>query len=448
MDKFFQALAALLPTGFAWPRDSNSVLMRVIRGLAGSFSELHDFCAATVKQWQPATTINRLAEWEEATGLPDACFTLPPVLLAPGRYVVSAAEIVSFARASTATYIDGAGIRQTAGVNVARYEGDSLVVEAAATNLATRSDEMDSALWVKSRLGPVVVNAAIGADGLMTLDKLVEDATAGQHRFTRTFVVTSAVTYTCAFDLLAGERTIVRLQYLNGADLVANNVIVINLLTGAFTATDPARTVVKALANGVWRVASTVTMTAIGTNLQPELSLADATGAFTYTGNGVSGIYAGAAQVEAAGFPSSYVPTVAAAVNRSADVVYLFASEEASRNLRKKLLLTRLAGPGLAYPDSSSGCTEAIVAVCAWLGYTATVTYNVPFRCGRDRVGDRLGQLDGVLYVNVALQSTLFRVGTSRVGQRLAEGTMNGGELACYLQRVVPARFQINVIFS
>ena len=72
MEKFFQALAALLPTGFAWPRDAGSTLMRVIRALAGTFSEHHDFTTEAVRQWQPATTVNRLAEWEAATGLPDS----------------------------------------------------------------------------------------------------------------------------------------------------------------------------------------------------------------------------------------------------------------------------------------------------------------------------------------------------------------------------------------
>lgn len=74
MDKFWQALAQLLPSGFAWPRDTASTLMRVLRGMAGSFDELHETTHEVVRQWQPVTTVNRLAEWEAATGLPDACF--------------------------------------------------------------------------------------------------------------------------------------------------------------------------------------------------------------------------------------------------------------------------------------------------------------------------------------------------------------------------------------
>jgi uncharacterized protein YmfQ (DUF2313 family) len=74
MDKFWQALAALLPTGFAWPRDPNSTLMRVLRGIAANLNELHLFIRLTTFEFFPHKTITRLAEWEEACGLPDACF--------------------------------------------------------------------------------------------------------------------------------------------------------------------------------------------------------------------------------------------------------------------------------------------------------------------------------------------------------------------------------------
>lgn len=196
MQKFFQARCRLLPTGFAWPRDPLSTLMAVIRGIAGHWAEVHDTITETVRQWQPATTVNRLAEWEEATGLPDACFGL----------------------------------------------------------------DQDMAL-------------------------------------------------------------------------------------------------------------------------------------------------------------------------------------------RRRLLLSRLRGPTLPYIDSSPCSPGAIEAICASLGYTATVKYNTPFRVGVNRVGDRLGALKGRLWITVTLTTEPFRVGVNRVGDRLRIGTLNGGELACYLRRIIPARFEVNVIF-
>lgn len=196
IEKFVQALACLLPTGYAWPRDPDSVLMRVLRGMAASFAALHDFSAKTLQQWQPHLTGQRLAEWEDATGLPNVCF---------------------------------------------------------------------------------------------------------------------------------------------------------------------------------------------GT--------------------------------------------------------------EQSADKRRAVLLAKLRGPQGAYTDSSPASPGGIEAICATLGYEASVSYNTPFRVGRNRCGERLGALDGKLYVRVTTQNTLLRVGSGRAGQRLIERTLTNAELECYLRAVVPARFELVVVY-
>lgn len=197
MEKFLQALQYLLPQGFAWPRHPDSTLMRVLRGIAASFDDLHRYIDSCVEQWQPYTTVNRLAEWEEATDLPDKCF--------------------------------------------------------------------------------------------------------------------------------------------------------------------------------------------------------------------------GAAQTDA---------------------------------LRRKLLLARLRGPRLPYADSSPAAPEAITSICASLGYQVSVVYNTPFRVGRNRVGDRLGKLDGILYVRVFVAVEPFRVGQNQAGDRLVQTAQDLAPLVCYLRRIVPARFSIDVTYA
>ena len=74
MSKYAQALAQLLPTGYAWPRDPDAVWMRVIDGVAASFEELDAVVEQAASEWLPHATRTRLDEWEEATGLPDPCF--------------------------------------------------------------------------------------------------------------------------------------------------------------------------------------------------------------------------------------------------------------------------------------------------------------------------------------------------------------------------------------
>lgn len=318
LEAWLQSLKALLPPGRAFTREPGSVLEKLLAGVAAQLLAGQLKVEGLIGEADPRQATTMLADWEQLLDLPDDCAAMQTQQLAPGKYDYQLEDLVTFSRASTATYVSG-GLRLTAAANVPRYEDGQLLIEAEGQNQTSRSDEIDSVLWVPSRLQPVMVNAAAGADGAMTLDKMIEDATNGTHRITRTYVVNVSTTYTVSFDVKPAERTLLRFQFINVASLVASNSILIDLATGIFTATDTSRTTVKALSNGVLRISNTVTTTAVGTSLQPELTLRDATGAVTYLGDGVSGIFVGAAQVEV-GAASSYIPTTAAAVSRSADV--------------------------------------------------------------------------------------------------------------------------------
>jgi len=107
---------------------------------------------------------------------------------------------------------------------------------------------------------------------------------------------------------------------------------------------------------------------------------------------------------------------------------------------RRYLLLMRLRGAALPFEDSSPAAPSVIEAMCLAVGYTVTVAYNTPLRVGH-RIGDRLGRLDGLLYLTVTLPSGRMRVGTARVGDRLIYGTKTSSDLACLLGRTLPARY-------
>lgn len=72
IERFTQALAALLPQGYAWPRHPDSVLMRVIRAIAGMHVDLDALTTGFTRQWLPQVTSTRLGEWEACCGLPDS----------------------------------------------------------------------------------------------------------------------------------------------------------------------------------------------------------------------------------------------------------------------------------------------------------------------------------------------------------------------------------------
>lgn len=465
MERFVQALAALLPTGFAWPRDAGSVWMRVLRALAGSFASLHDDVAEVVRQWQPHHAVARLAEWEEATGLPDTCFALPPRLLAPGLYDYGPGDLAAFSRASVGTYFDAAGVLQTAGVDVPRFTYnpatlalEGLLIETAATNKLLRSSEFDL-VWVKSGDITLTTNAKVALDGTASADLMTPRVGSGvstSRAVQQSIPATDQGYWTFSLyvcrqagvgDPVAWPRVAIRLYDsavgTNGATCSVNMTTLVpaapSINGGNWTA-PVAR--LEYVDDDWYRLSITVNVTTAITQLYTAFWL----GGYNGSDETAPPMYIWGAQLENAAGPSSHIPTGAAQVTRAADLAYLPPSDAEQQALRRKLLLARLRGPVLKYDDSSPASPGAIVAICAWLGYQAEVRYNTPFRCGH-QVGQPLGALDGKLYIIVTLQSRRFRVGMSRVGSRLLEGDLNGGELACYLQRVVPARYSINVIF-
>jgi uncharacterized protein YmfQ (DUF2313 family) len=77
-DDYVDALAALLPTGPAWPREYDSVLMTLVGGLSQIWGDVDDRAADLLeRESDPRETIELLPDWERAFGLPDPCYTAP-----------------------------------------------------------------------------------------------------------------------------------------------------------------------------------------------------------------------------------------------------------------------------------------------------------------------------------------------------------------------------------
>jgi uncharacterized protein YmfQ (DUF2313 family) len=117
---------------------------------------------------------------------------------------------------------------------------------------------------------------------------------------------------------------------------------------------------------------------------------------------------------------------------------------------RRSMLMERLRGVQGEYEDSCPGSPAAIASSIEAMGHSAAVVYNKPMRVGRSRVGGRLGALDGRLHVTVTLGTAAlpFRVGRSRVGSPLVDLSDQGNLISCFLKRIVPARFEINLVFE
>lgn len=103
----------------------------------------------------------------------------------------------AFSRASTATYVDAAGVIQTAGVNVPRYQDGVLMVETGTINSVLHSSDMTAGSWSKSSTA-IDPNTATAPDGSVTADTALVTASSSGGVFV-TFTVTASTAYTFSF---------------------------------------------------------------------------------------------------------------------------------------------------------------------------------------------------------------------------------------------------------
>jgi len=223
--------------------------------------------------------------------------------------------------------------RNVGGVFPPRFDYDpvtlaprGLLIEEQRVNLLLRSQEFDNAAWSKLR-SSVTANATTAPDGTVTADKLVEDTTASDTHFVlQSQTASSSTTYTYSVFLKAGERTRASLQDGAGSNAIGN----FDLSNGTVVSTNAATATITNFGNGWYRCTITFTTGAAQTAINCRIFLVDTGTNTSFTGNGTSGIFIYGAQLEAGAFATSYIPTVASQVTRTADVAAINAPNFAS----------------------------------------------------------------------------------------------------------------------
>ena len=229
--------------------------------------------------------------WENGVGLVDKTFS----------------QIITFTRASTATFTGSNGLIQSAAIDAPRFDFDpvtlaarGILIEEQRTNLLTYSEDFSNAAWLKAGTGtasaPVVTaNAATAPDGATSADLIVFNRGAGNtltdHSYMSQSPSVTSGAHTQTVWLKAASPGDV------GKQLALRNVGGANYLTVTLTAD--------------W-----VRYTRTETGASPTFEIANR-GTFT-ADNSVSA-YVWGAQLEAGSFATSYIPTVASQVTRSAD---------------------------------------------------------------------------------------------------------------------------------
>ncbi len=196
-----------------------------------------------------------------------------------------------------------------------------LLQEAAATNLALRSEETDNATWTKEA-GAVTANAGVAPNGATTMDQFIEDGTTAQHRFYQGNVsFTSGAIYALSFWVKQGNGSA---RYVLGGVNDTSGLLdcVVNPATGAVTNCVAPTTGSCSFVSNAAAFRCTVLITAAATTavgfviFNEEATL----GTISYAGDSTSGVYVWGVQLEATPFASSYIPTTSASVTRSSDI--------------------------------------------------------------------------------------------------------------------------------
>jgi len=201
---------------------------------------------------------------------------------------------ITFSRASTAVVYDGK--------TVAKAE----------ENLLLQSQTFDNASWGKTQSGGVTVtaNSTAAPDGTTTADTATPNASSGYHVLRQAGNTAAAVhTYSVFVKPNGYTKVGIREDYVGGqyATFDATSTGTVIAQTGGTTAS------ITALANGWYRIVLTPTTASasqgIGIYIMDASYTSGDPSAYTYTGDGTSGIYLWGAQLEQRSSVSAYTPT-------------------------------------------------------------------------------------------------------------------------------------------
>jgi hypothetical protein len=241
-------------------------------------------------------------------------YAVSDVKIVPREFTVSRAL-------NTATRVNASGNIQAVNANIPRidYFGGqaSLLVEPSAQNLMLQSETWNVSPWTAtsgSQGATISGNVTASPDGTTNADKLIEAAVTGNHFCLQSLTLTSGTTYTTSFFAKASERTLGRLRMLGSA---AYWDIDFDLTLG--TATGGTNPFIQNYGNGWYRIGGTFTANQASNNF--ILSLRDASGNTSYTGNGTNGFFVYGAQIETGSVATSYIPTTTGTVTRNADAI-------------------------------------------------------------------------------------------------------------------------------
>jgi hypothetical protein len=298
---------------------------------------------------------------------------------------------------STATNYIKSDVNWTSRASSATYYDVNGTLKKSSYNLLLQSEDF-STTWTPTSL-TFDTNSAVAPDGKTTADKLIETIDPGVHQIAQG-TVTTGVTYVFSVYAKAAERDRLR---LSGFGVEGQGFLTDYDLSAGTVTSAPSGSSITSMGNGWYRCSLVVTATG---NAGPIIRMGDASGNFSYTGDGTSGIYIWGAQLETGTTAGDYAKTTTTAASTARTAAYLpdgngnFVSagplllEDAGTNyIRNNTMVGAVAGtPGTLptnWGDASIGLSRQIVGTgiengvtyvdVRYYGTTTSRFFNVAF---------------------------------------------------------------------
>jgi len=238
-----------------------------------------------------------------------------PLATTSGGVVLGASGDFNVTRNTTATRVNANGLIESVASGIPRLDYPigggcpALLVEPAATNALSYSEEFDNAAWGKSAMTVSTGTTALftAPDGTTNADKIIATSGNVAHNINRSGIASAA--YTFSVFAKAGEESVISL-WLRGASVRAE----FNLVSGTVSNITTTSARIENYGNGWYRC--TVYDSTAGTTAHVY-----GRGGAAYAGNGSDGFYLWGAQLETGSVATSYIPTTTAAITRNADAI-------------------------------------------------------------------------------------------------------------------------------
>ena len=239
---------------------------------------------------------------------------------------------MDFTRASTATRVNKQGLIEVVKSNVPRidYTDTSdgvLLLEKAATNLITYSEDFSQSIWTKSN-SSITSNSVISPDGTLNASTLTDNTVNGIHRLRDSISLSASTNYSLSVFAKKGTLSNIQLALINTLNSstssrvfdLENGALGESLISGGTLSNSK----ITDYGNGWFKCEITSQLNSTPNTYQITLATKSSGNAttvsqVTYDGDGSGNVYLYGAMIEQNSFASSYIPTQGSAVTRVAE---------------------------------------------------------------------------------------------------------------------------------